>query len=37
MRRGRAMMGDIMAMNPDGSPVVVPFEPMFHLPQAEAP
>lgn len=32
MRRWWAMMGDIMATNPDGSPVVVPLEPMFHMP-----
>ena len=31
MRRWWAYMADIMATNPDGSPVVVPLEPMFHL------
>lgn len=31
MRRWWAHMGDIMATNADGSPVVVPLEPMFHL------
>lgn len=31
MRRWWAHMGDIMATNPDGSPVVVPLLPMFHL------
>ena len=31
MRRWWAFMGDVMATNPDGSPVVVPLEPMFHL------
>ncbi|MQT12598.1 L-rhamnose mutarotase [Segnochrobactrum spirostomi] len=32
MRRWWAMMGDIMASNPDGSPVTAPLVPMFHLP-----
>ena len=31
MRRWWAYMGDVMATNPDGSPAVVPLEPMFHL------
>ena len=31
MRQWWAHMGDIMATNPDGSPVVVPLLPMFHL------
>jgi L-rhamnose mutarotase len=31
MRRWWAMMSDIMATNPDGSPVSAPLEPMFHL------
>jgi L-rhamnose mutarotase len=31
MRRWWAMMSDIMAANPDGSPVSVPLELMFHL------
>jgi L-rhamnose mutarotase len=31
MRRWWAMMGDIMATNPDGSPRTWPLEPMFHL------
>ena len=31
MRRWWAHMGDIMATDPDGSPVVVPLLPMFHL------
>ncbi len=31
MRRWWAMMGDIMATNPDGSPVTRPLLPMFHL------
>jgi L-rhamnose mutarotase len=32
MRRWWARMADIMETNPDGSPVAVPLEPMFHLP-----
>ena len=32
MKRWWAHMADIMATNPDGSPVEVPLEPMFHLP-----
>jgi L-rhamnose mutarotase len=32
MRRWWAHMADIMETNPDGSPVAVPLEPMFHLP-----
>lgn len=32
MRRWWAYMGDIMAANPDGSPVTAPLTPMFHLP-----
>jgi L-rhamnose mutarotase len=31
MRRWWAFMGDIMATNPDGSPLVVPLRPVFHL------
>jgi len=31
MQRWWAMMSDIMAANPDGSPVSAPLEPMFHL------
>ena len=31
MQRWWAMMSDIMATNPDGSPVSAPLEPMFHL------
>lgn len=31
MRRWWQFMGDVMATNSDGSPVVVPLEPMFHL------
>ena len=31
MQRWWAMMRDIMAANPDGSPVSAPLEPMFHL------
>ena len=31
MRRWWAFMADVMATNADGSPVVVPLEPMFHL------
>ena len=31
MRRWWSHMGDIMATNPDGSPVVTPLVPMFHL------
>lgn len=32
MRRWWAHMADIMATNPDGSPVAVPLETVFHLP-----
>jgi L-rhamnose mutarotase len=32
MRRWWEYMGDIMATNPDGSPVTRPLAPMFHLP-----
>lgn len=32
MRRWWAHMADLMATNPDGSPVVTPLIPMFHLP-----
>jgi L-rhamnose mutarotase len=31
MQRWWAHMADIMATSPDGSPVVTPLEPMFHL------
>jgi L-rhamnose mutarotase len=31
MKRWWAFMGDIMATNPDSSPVVVPLQPVFHL------
>jgi L-rhamnose mutarotase len=31
MRRWWDYMKDIMASNPDGSPVVVPLAPMFHM------
>jgi len=31
MQRWWAMMRDIVAANPDGSPVSAPLEPMFHL------
>ena len=31
MQRWWAFMGDIMATNADGSPVVVPLQPVFHL------
>jgi L-rhamnose mutarotase len=31
MQRWWAFMGDIMATNPDASPVVVPLQPVFHL------
>ena len=31
MQRWWAFMGDIMATNRDGSPVVVPLQPVFHL------
>ena len=31
MKRWWAMMADIMASNPDGSPVTRPLNPMFHL------
>jgi L-rhamnose mutarotase len=31
MRRWWTYMGDLMATNPDGSPVVTPLAPMFHL------
>lgn len=32
MQRWWSFMGDIMATNPDGSPVVTPLTKMFHLP-----
>jgi L-rhamnose mutarotase len=32
MRRWWAYMRDIMASHPDGSPVIMPLNPMFHLP-----
>jgi L-rhamnose mutarotase len=32
MKRWWAHMGDIMAANPDGSPVTKPLTAMFHLP-----
>lgn len=32
MQRWWSFMGDIMATNPDGSPVVTPLSKMFHLP-----
>jgi L-rhamnose mutarotase len=32
MRRWWAHMADIMATNPDGSPVTVPLRRVFHLP-----
>ncbi|MFN3278694.1 MAG: L-rhamnose mutarotase [Paracoccus hibiscisoli] len=32
MRRWWAHMADLMRTEPDGSPVVVPLTPMFHLP-----
>jgi L-rhamnose mutarotase len=32
MRRWWAYMADIMQTNPDGSPVSVPLETVFHLP-----
>ncbi|MBL9074333.1 L-rhamnose mutarotase [Tabrizicola sp.] len=32
MRRWWAFMGDIMATNPDGSPVAIPLTETFHLP-----
>lgn len=32
MRRWWAHMADMMATNPDSSPVAVPLVPMFHLP-----
>lgn len=32
MRRWWAHMADLMQTNSDGSPVVVPLTPMFHLP-----
>jgi L-rhamnose mutarotase len=32
MQRWWAHMADIMATNPDGSPVAVPLETVFHLP-----
>jgi L-rhamnose mutarotase len=32
MRRWWAHMADIMETNPDGSPVAVPLETVFHLP-----
>ncbi|WP_284944394.1 L-rhamnose mutarotase [Acidisoma cladoniae] len=31
MQRWWGFMGDIMATNPDSSPVVVPLQPVFHL------
>jgi L-rhamnose mutarotase len=31
MQRWWAFMGDIMATNPDSSPVVVPLTPVFHM------
>lgn len=31
MRRWWDYMKDIMASNPDGSPVVEPLQPMFHM------
>jgi L-rhamnose mutarotase len=31
MRRWWAHMRDIMATKPDGEPVAVPLEPMFHM------
>jgi L-rhamnose mutarotase len=31
MQRWWVMMSDVMAANPDGSPVSTPLEPMFHL------
>ena len=31
MQRWWGMMSDVMAANPDGSPVSTPLEPMFHL------
>jgi L-rhamnose mutarotase len=32
MQRWWAHMADVMATNPDGSPMVTPLIPMFHLP-----
>lgn len=32
MQRWWAYMGDIMATNPDGSPVAIPLTETFHLP-----
>lgn len=32
MKRWWAFMGDIMATNPDGSPVAIPLVETFHLP-----
>ena len=32
MKRWWAFMGDIMATNPDGSPVAIPLTETFHLP-----
>jgi L-rhamnose mutarotase len=32
MRRWWAHMGDIMQTHPDGAPVAIPLQPMFHLP-----
>jgi L-rhamnose mutarotase len=32
MQRWWAYMADLMAVNPDNSPVVVPLVPVFHLP-----
>ncbi len=31
MRRWWAHMADVMATNPDGSPVAIPLDEMFHL------
>jgi L-rhamnose mutarotase len=32
MKRWWAHMADIMATNPDNSPVAVPLTPVFHMP-----
>ena len=32
MKRWWAYMGDIMATNPDGSPIAIPLAETFHLP-----
>jgi len=32
MQRWWAHMADIMATGPDGAPLAVPLEPMFHMP-----